>query len=81
MSDWQEDLITTEAAGTLDGLFEERVRRTPEATERLGEEIAAMRTEHAYRCFEFLHNREQRRDGEASQDPQAAPSVRSRRIG
>ena len=22
MSDWQEDLITTEAAGTLDGLFE-----------------------------------------------------------
>ena len=32
MSDWQEDLITTEAAGTLDGLFEERVRRTPEAT-------------------------------------------------
>ena len=32
MSDWQEDLITTEAAGTLDGLFEERLRRTPEAT-------------------------------------------------
>jgi long-chain acyl-CoA synthetase len=31
MSDWQEDLITTEAAGTLDGLFDERVRRTPEA--------------------------------------------------
>ena len=32
MSDWQEDLITTEAAGTLDGLFEERVRRAPETT-------------------------------------------------
>ncbi len=31
MTDWQEDLITVEAAGTLDGLFAERVRRTPEA--------------------------------------------------
>jgi long-chain acyl-CoA synthetase len=32
MSDWQEDLITAEAAGTLDGLFRERVRRTPDLT-------------------------------------------------
>ncbi len=31
MIDWQEDLITVEAAGTLDGLFAERVRRTPGA--------------------------------------------------
>ena len=32
MNDWQEDLITVEAAGTLDGLFYERVRRTPDLT-------------------------------------------------
>jgi len=32
MNDWQEDLITVEAAGTLDGLFYERVRRTAELT-------------------------------------------------
>lgn len=32
MSEWQEDLITVEAAGTLDGLFLERVRRTPDLT-------------------------------------------------
>jgi len=32
MSEWQEDLITVEAAGTLDGLLHERVRRTPEVT-------------------------------------------------
>ncbi|MEA2079692.1 MAG: long-chain fatty acid--CoA ligase [Pseudomonadota bacterium] len=32
MNDWQEDLITVEAAGTLDGLFYERVRRTPDMT-------------------------------------------------
>ncbi len=31
MLDWQEDLITVEAAGTLDGLLHERVRRTPDA--------------------------------------------------
>lgn len=31
MVDWQEDLITVEAAGTLDGLFVERVRRSPDA--------------------------------------------------
>ncbi|HED17985.1 MAG TPA: long-chain fatty acid--CoA ligase, partial [Gammaproteobacteria bacterium] len=30
MSEWQEDLITAEAAGTLDGLFFERVHRTPD---------------------------------------------------
>jgi long-chain acyl-CoA synthetase len=30
MNDWQEDLITAEAAGTLDGLFRERVHRTPD---------------------------------------------------
>ncbi|VAW72752.1 Long-chain-fatty-acid--CoA ligase [hydrothermal vent metagenome] len=30
MTDWQEDLITVEAAGTLDGLFIERVRRSPD---------------------------------------------------
>ncbi len=30
MSDWQEDLIGVEAAGTVDGLFRERVRRSPE---------------------------------------------------
>jgi len=32
MNDWQEDLITAEAAATLDGLFRERVRRTPDLT-------------------------------------------------
>jgi long-chain acyl-CoA synthetase len=32
MSDWQEDLIPVEVAGTLDGLFYERVRRTPDLT-------------------------------------------------
>jgi len=32
MSELQEDLINVETAGTLDGLFFERVRRTPEAT-------------------------------------------------
>jgi long-chain acyl-CoA synthetase len=32
MNDWQEDLITVEAAATLDGLFHERVRRTPDQT-------------------------------------------------
>jgi long-chain acyl-CoA synthetase len=32
MNDLQEDLITVEAAGTLDGLFYERVRRTPDLT-------------------------------------------------
>ena len=32
MNDWQEDLITVEAAGTLDGLFYERLRRTPDLT-------------------------------------------------
>jgi len=32
MSDWQEDLVTVEAAGTLDGLLYERLRRTPEVT-------------------------------------------------
>jgi len=31
MTDWQEDLITAEAAGTLDGLLFERVHRTPDA--------------------------------------------------
>ncbi len=31
MTDWQEDLITVEAAGTLDGLFAERVRRSPDS--------------------------------------------------
>ena len=31
MTDWQEDLITVEAAGTLDGLFAERVHRSPDA--------------------------------------------------
>jgi long-chain acyl-CoA synthetase len=30
MTEWQEDLITAEAAGTLDGLFFERVHRTPD---------------------------------------------------
>lgn len=30
MNEWQEDLITAEAAGTLDGLFFERVHRTPD---------------------------------------------------
>lgn len=30
MGERQEDLITTEAAGTLDGLFHERVHRSPE---------------------------------------------------
>ena len=30
MNDWQEDLITVEAAGTLDGLFFERLHRTPD---------------------------------------------------
>lgn len=30
MTDWQEDLITVEAAGTLDGLFAERVHRSPD---------------------------------------------------
>lgn len=30
MTDWQEDLITTEAAGTLDGLLYERVHRSPD---------------------------------------------------
>ena len=30
MIDWQEDLITVEAAGTLDGLFAERVHRSPD---------------------------------------------------
>ncbi len=30
MSEWQEDLITVEAAATLDGLFFERVHRTPD---------------------------------------------------
>lgn len=30
MSEWQEDLIGVDAARTLDGLFHERVRRTPE---------------------------------------------------
>ena len=32
MNDWQEDLITAEAAGTLDGLFYRRLGRTPDAT-------------------------------------------------
>jgi long-chain acyl-CoA synthetase len=32
MSDLQEDLINVESAGTLDGLFVERVRRSPDAT-------------------------------------------------
>ncbi|MFZ0467777.1 MAG: AMP-binding protein, partial [Thiogranum sp.] len=32
MSELHEDLINVETAGTLDGLFFERVRRTPEAT-------------------------------------------------
>ena len=31
MIDWQEDLITVETAGTLDGLFIERVRRSPDS--------------------------------------------------
>ena len=31
MVDWQEDLITVETAGTLGGLFAERVRRSPDA--------------------------------------------------
>ncbi|MFQ5643925.1 MAG: AMP-dependent synthetase/ligase [Thiogranum sp.] len=31
MTEWQEDLITAEAAGTLDGLLFERVHRTPDA--------------------------------------------------
>ena len=30
MTEWQEDLITAEAAGTLDGLLFERVHRTPD---------------------------------------------------
>ena len=32
MEDLQEDLINVEQAGTLDGLFYERVRRSPELT-------------------------------------------------
>lgn len=32
MKEWQEDLISEEAAGTLDGLLFERVHRTPELT-------------------------------------------------
>ncbi len=32
MNDWQEDLITVEAARTLDGLFYERLHRTPDRT-------------------------------------------------
>jgi long-chain acyl-CoA synthetase len=32
MNDWQEDLISLEAAVTLDGLFHERVGRTPDLT-------------------------------------------------
>ncbi len=32
MNDWQEDLITVEAAQTLDGLFYERLHRTPDRT-------------------------------------------------
>ncbi|HHH45120.1 MAG TPA: long-chain fatty acid--CoA ligase [Gammaproteobacteria bacterium] len=31
MTEWQEDLITAEAAGTLDGLLFERVHRSPDA--------------------------------------------------
>ncbi|HKK14340.1 MAG TPA: AMP-binding protein, partial [Gammaproteobacteria bacterium] len=31
MGEWSEDIITVEGAGTLDGLFRERVRRTPDA--------------------------------------------------
>jgi long-chain acyl-CoA synthetase len=29
MSQWTEDIISAENAGTLDGLFYQRVRRTP----------------------------------------------------
>ena len=32
MTEWQEDLIAAEAAGTLDGLFRLRVKRSPERT-------------------------------------------------
>ncbi len=32
MIEWQEDLITAEAAGTLDGLFFERLHRSPQRT-------------------------------------------------
>jgi long-chain acyl-CoA synthetase len=32
MSQWTEDIISAENAGTLDGLFSRRVRRTPELT-------------------------------------------------
>ena len=32
MSSWTEDIISAEIAGTLDGLFDQRVRRTPEST-------------------------------------------------
>jgi len=38
MNEWQEDLITAEAAGTLDGLFHQRVRRSPDRV--------------AYQCFD-----------------------------
>ncbi|HKJ08702.1 MAG TPA: long-chain fatty acid--CoA ligase [Gammaproteobacteria bacterium] len=31
MGEWSEDIITVEGAGTLDGLFRERVRRSPDA--------------------------------------------------
>ncbi|MGA7801238.1 MAG: AMP-binding protein, partial [Gammaproteobacteria bacterium] len=31
MGEWSEDIITVECAGSLDGLFRERVRRTPDA--------------------------------------------------
>ena len=41
MSDWQEDLITAEAAGTLDGLFRQRVHRSPDKT--------------AYTCYDRLN--------------------------
>jgi long-chain acyl-CoA synthetase len=32
MSDWTEDIVSAEIAGTLDGLFYQRVRRTPDST-------------------------------------------------
>lgn len=41
MNGWTEDIISVEEAGTLAGLFQERVRRTPDAV--------------AYRSFDKLH--------------------------
>ena len=37
--------------------------RRPEAMDRLGEELARMRSERAYSCWEFLQNEEVRRRG------------------